>query len=401
MHISPMLEHSLEEYQNRLKKLTEQLRSQGLNAVLITSEPNMRYFTGMRSIVWESRASNPGACVITAEGDCLLISAASNLKTVAFTSWVDLEQMVGFFKKPAVGEAGTYADGILSAIQKLKLNSGKIGLEIGFAMRMHMGFSDTQKLLTGLANFEVVDGSPALWNCRKIKSQTEIELLRKANKINEDAIRKSFEGIVRGKTSEFDLYCAIAAETFKQGCERILELGIRNGPDRYDLYNCPPSERFLFGTNDGEICMVDGGPVYHGYYSDIIRQACTGKMDAHQQKLFDTAVGALYEGLKHVAPGKKISDAAKAVDDYYDRSGLTQYLRGRGGYGHGIGLDVHEYPLLTTSEDAVFEQGMVMAIEPELCDPEAGVFGIEQNFVVTENGYEILSDGPDGMYIIP
>ncbi|MEA4812211.1 MAG: Xaa-Pro peptidase family protein [Anaerolineaceae bacterium] len=396
-----MLEHSLEEYQNRLKKLTSQLRTQGLDAILLTSEPNMRYFTGMRSIVWDSRASNPGACLFNAEGDCILISAASNLKTVAHTSWVGLDQMQGFYRSSAAGEPSSYADGILLAFKKLKLKHGKVGLENGFAMRMHMAYSDIQKLLAGLTDFEIADGTQALWNCRKIKSQTEIELLRKASQINEKAIRKAYEEVVRGQTTEFDLYCNIAAETFKNGCEKILQLGIRNGPGRYDFYNCPPSENVVIGRQDGEICMVDGGPSYQGYYSDIIRQACTGKMNAHQQKLFDTAVGALYEGLKHVAPGKKIVDAAKAIDDYYDRSGLSQYLRGRGGYGHGIGLDVHEYPMMTTAENSVFEAGMVMAIEPELCDPEAGVFGIEQNFVVTENGYEILSDGPDGMYFIP
>lgn len=67
---------------------------------------------------------------------------------------------------------------------------------------------------------------------------------------------------------------------------------------------------------------------------------------------------------------------------------------GKGWIGHSLGLNVHEYPCLETGVDTILKAGMVMTIEPCLHDPQLGMFDLEQNFIVTENGYELLSQAP-------
>ena len=80
--------------------------------------------------------------------------------------------------------------------------------------------------------------------------------------------------------------------------------------------------------------------------------------------------------------------------DLYEKAGVSDINQTKGWIGHSIGLNVHEYPCLEAGEDTPLQAGMVMSMEPSLTTPTAGTMCLEQNFIVTETGYELLSKMP-------
>ena len=170
-------------------------------------------------------------------------------------------------------------------------------------------------------------------------------------------------------------------------------MDVRGHKTRYGLPNCPPSD-LPFGTEDGTSIMIDGGPSYKGYFSDIIRVGIIGKPTAEQERLYKIALEGHAIGMSKLRAGVLISDVVAAVDAYYEKAGVSDINQTKGWIGHSIGLNVHEYPCLEAGEDTPLQAGMVMSMEPSLTTPTAGTMCLEQNFIVTETGYELLSKMP-------
>lgn len=108
----------------------------------------------------------------------------------------------------------------------------------------------------------------------------------------------------------------------------------------------------------------------------------------------DVTIQAQIIGMSKLRAGVLISDVVAAVDAYYEKAGVSDINQTKGWIGHSIGLNVHEYPCLEAGEDTPLQAGMVMSMEPSLTTPTAGTMCLEQNFIVTETGYELLSKMP-------
>lgn len=212
--------------------------------------------------------------------------------------------------------------------------------------------------------------------------------------LNKDYIDQyAYARIVPGVTTERGLYNSMVAEAYELGCDSMLEMDVRGHKTRYGLPNCPPSD-LPFGTEDGTSIMIDGGPSYKGYFSDIIRVGIIGKPTAEQERLYKIALEGHAIGMSKLRAGVLISDVVAAVDAYYEKAGVSDINQTKGWIGHSIGLNVHEYPCLEAGEDTPLQAGMVMSMEPSLTTPTAGTMCLEQNFIVTETGYELLSKMP-------
>ena len=400
MQKSMMMEFSLEEYQSRMDKLVAGMQRRGMDAILLSSKEGTRYFAGLQSIVWDSKIAVPGLLVVTADGRSTIVSSTSNQPTVKVTSVLDPDTLIAYSRTNEPGFPDTFPKAVAYALEKFGVKSGRIGMEIGHGFRVSMSYADQKALFALIPDAQIVDAAELLWEIRRVKSPAEIEVMRKVCAINVAAYKKGFESIVCGKTTEEELYRTMAAESFLQGAEQMLPMGIRCGRERYPQGNCPPSKRVI-GLTEGEMMLIDGGPCYMGYYSDIIRQAVTGKPSDRQQELYDIAVEGNNLGLSHIRAGVPAREICKLVDDFYSAKGCDRYNRAKGWMGHGLGLDVHEMPTISMDCDTILEPGMVMALEPELFDPQLGVFGIEQNFVVTETGYELLTPAPQELLRLP
>lgn len=390
-----LLEHPVEEYALRIQRLTKEMQKQNLDAILVTAPDNMRYFCGQRSIVWDSNVSMPGVLVITSSGDMSIAGSQSNHGTAVATSCVDEDQFVPFSNggHPAKNQPMSFPEAVLRVFANLKLEKARIGMEYGKGCRVRMIHDDYNYILSHMPQASFVDASAAIWAVRGIKTPLEQNLLRQVNAINTKLFLHAFERIIPGVTTERELYNSMAAEAFTLGCSDMLELDIRCSKDRYEFVNCPPSD-FPISNEPGTMLIIDGGPSYQGYYSDIIRMGVIGKPSSRQQELYNISLEGNAAGLSKVKDGTPIAEVVQAVDQFYEKAGVDAYNKTKGWIGHSLGLNVHEYPCLETGVDTILKAGMVMTIEPCLHDPQLGMFDLEQNFIVTENGYELLSQAP-------
>ena len=388
-----MLDFPIDEYVSRKSNLVAALDSHGLDGIILTTEENTRYFTGFQSIVWDSKVSTPAFLVVNRNGDWLMVGSHSSIGTMSITSCMDGGDLF-YYDRAALDPSvpKTYFEAITAAVGKLIPTGGRVGMETGLGFRVHMNYPNLRDLLGYLEgkSMEHVDAADLLWGIRSIKSPRELEVMRKVCAINCALYKAAYDSVRAGVTTERDVFHVMGIEAFRLGCEKILNMGIRAGLDRDPHTNCPSSSRVIGSGHEGEVLMIDGGPIYKGYYSDIIRTGVVGKPTQRQLDLHDIAVEACYVGLGHIRPGASISEATRAVDEYIDKKGMREYNITYSWIGHGIGMDVHEFPGIEISSKDVFKPGMCFAVEPCIRTPD-GMFGIEQNIAVNESGYELLT----------
>jgi Xaa-Pro aminopeptidase len=247
-----------------------------------------------------------------------------------------------------------------------------------------------------LGDYSIVDAGPAIWPLRAVKSPLEIERLRKACHINSTAFERTLGSIYDGML-EMEIHQKLCIEMYTQGAEETLLNGVRSGPERYSQGNSPPGYR---PVAPGEMIIMDGGPVYRGYYSDIIRQAIIGPPTSRQSDLYNVAVDTCYTGLDLIREGAIPEEISRTVDSFAERSRFSAHYRSAGWCGHSLGLTVHEPPMIEVGNRRPLQAGNVLAIEPDFLEEGVGVFGIEQNVLVKEDGYELLSPVDHGLWVI-
>ncbi len=390
-----LVEFGEQEYMDRLTRVTAEMKRSSIDALLLTTEENTRYFSGFRMITWDSKVSRPGSLVITQDGHAALVCACGGYYTALATTMIeDVRPWDRFGRR---SQQRTVPEAIVAVLREFGVERGRIGLEMGMGFRIHLNVPDYRGLLELLSGADVVDGSSTVWRVRSVKSPAEIAYIRRACEINCIAFEHAFRSIRSGTTEE-EIMRMAAMKMLELGAERIFPLGIRAGADRYAHANSPPGSR---PVREGEIILIDGGPRYRGYFSDIIREAVLGKPSPRQAELFEFSVAACLEGLKEVRAGVTPASICARVDAFVDSHGFGEQYVSRGSIGHSIGLDIHELPLIDVDNHEPLKEGMVLAIEPSFYEEGAGMFNIEENVLVTKDGYELLTPLSHDLWVLP
>jgi len=142
----------------------------------------------------------------------------------------------------------------------------------------------------------------------------------------------------------------------------------------------------------GDVLVTETGAPVWGYQAELERALVIGPPTDHMRWLFDHMLGSREAAFAAIVPGATCADVDGAVMDYFARHDLQRYWRQH--TGHGAGLRNHEAPFLDVGDPTPLEPGMVFTIEPGLYDPEVGGFRHSDTVVVTEDGYDLLTDYP-------
>lgn len=391
MRKSPMNEFSVEEYQARIDSLTQKIRESGLDAIMLSSKENTRYFCGLQSIIWSSKVSTPGILLVNADGEIALVGSASAVETAQYTSAVDDDQIFWYDRNCIPGIPSTYPTAIAAAFSRLGITNGKIGAELGSSCYFQMQYHWYQELCALMPGVIFQDASQIIFSQRSIKSPTEVRILADVCRQNEDALTAALRKIAPGKTTELEFSRLFAEEAFRRHCENVQELSVRSTPQRIPLEHCPASEEII-GKNGFSPLFISGGLFTHGYYSYIERTSTIGIPSAHQSRLFKSALDTALFACSQIRSGANTVEIIRATNAYADHLSEASHYVSRGNLGGGLGLDPIEPPyLLDTYPPTTLQSGMVLYVSPRFGTPELGYFPCTISLVVTDNGCQFLS----------
>jgi len=146
-------------------------------------------------------------------------------------------------------------------------------------------------------------------------------------------------------------------------------------------------------VKNNTVLLVDMGVVYGGYHSDLTRPIFLGKMSVLQRKIYQIVWNAQRAGIAKAGPGVPVSEVDAACRDFIRASGYEKFFGH--GTGHGVGLEIHEAPTVSSHSKTILRPGMVITVEPGIYLP--GKFGvrIEDMVLITGKGHEVMTRGLD------
>ncbi|WDF04215.1 MULTISPECIES: M24 family metallopeptidase [Shouchella] len=234
-----------------------------------------------------------------------------------------------------------------------------------------------------------------LMNQRLVKSDDELEILQEAAAFADAGVEFGIKALYTGVT-ELEVIAEIEYELKKQG---ISEMAFQTTVLFGDHAASPHGKPGTRALKEGEFVLFDLGVVVNGYCSDITRTVAYGEVPEKHQLVYNTVLEAEETAVAAVKPDVVIGELDTIARTVIENAGFGDYFTHR--LGHGLGINVHEFPSMSQNNVDVLLEGMTFTIEPGIYIPgEVGV-RIEDDVVVTDSGVETLTIFPKALINVP
>ena len=364
---------TIAEFKARLKRAQGRMDDADLDAILLTTEPDIRYFTGYLTRFWESPC-RPWFLVLPRAGDPIAVIPSIGAALMARTWISDIRT----WRAPDLDD-----DGIGLLAETLRALGPRIGTPSGLQSHLRMPLDDFGRLNAALPKPIGADAG-ILRSLRLVKSDAEIEKIKTACHIATRAFERVPEIARVGQPLEavfrdFQRLC------LEEGADWVPYLAGAAAQGGYGDVISPADERPLTA---GDILMLDTGLVHDGYFCDFDRNFAIGNPSPDVAAGHSRLIEATYAAFEAARPGKTAADLFHVMDKIVT-GGAGGSEAGR--YGHGLGMNLTEWPSLIPTDHTPLVPGMVLTLEPgiELAPGRALVH--EENIVIRENGAEWLS----------
>lgn len=287
-------------------------------------------------------------------------------------------------KPQRAAEFNTFDEALFAAISRLA--PGKRGV---FQDR---DSGDLLKVLNRLGTLAGRDGSGVFRRARAVKHALEIDLMRAISATTERALARALEE-ARAGMSEAELAAIMSAEIITQGA--LPGFVVVTSGERSALADAYSTTRRLRGH---DILRIDIGCMLNGYWSDTARSAFVGEPKSDALAAFRATAAGQDVGRRMVRPGLSTDILFRETVAAVRQAGLPGYQRHH--VGHGLGIESHEYPTITASNDVTLEPGMVLCVEAPYYRPGWGGVMTEDTLLVTDRGSESFTHLPREPYII-
>ena len=363
------------DYKARQQNVRRELEKRGLDALLVTHLPNVRYL-----------------CGFTGSAAALLVDTS---QTILFTDGRYTTQARAEVQRSCV-IIGRKAPLLTAAecFQRNQKHSGtqrkrRLGVEAD-----HLTVSERQRLSRALpSNVQLGSVSQLVEKVRMIKDSEEINRIRAAVLLGSklfDVVLKAVRPGVRETDVAAELeYAARKAGTEGMSFETIIASGSRSAL---------PHGRASSARIPRGFVVCDFGVILAGYCSDMTRTVHVGRPSAEARRIYDAVREAQQAAIAAVIPGVSLSEVDRAARTVLKRKGLGRYFTHS--TGHGVGLEIHEAPRVASGQEEVLQPGMVITIEPGVYLPGKCGIRIEDMVVVTENGCEVLTPAGKEMVVV-
>ena len=365
--------------QSRFDKLNASLRTSGLDSVILNPGPTLTYLTGLHFHLME----RPVVLLFAKDQTPAIVLPELELQKVASLPY-EL-QVFPYTENPS-----EWGNVFRKAAQALGLDGKRIGVE-----PRQLRLLEFRYVKDGAPEADYPDASDVLSGLRLRKDKAEVDAMRQAVKIAQDALEATIPSIKIGM-SEKELAAELVTQLLKQGSEPELPFApiISGGPNSANPH-ASPTERKL---QAGDLLVVDWGATYDGYISDLTRTFAVGDVEEEYKKIHKIVQEANAAGRAAGKPGAPCAAVDKAARDVIEQSGYGVYFTHR--TGHGIGMEGHEEPYMRGDNMQLLEPGMAFTVEPGIYLPGRNGVRIEDNVVVTETGADVLSDMPREIRVV-
>ena len=366
------------EYARRTALAQGLMAEQGLSGLLLMTEAEVRYFSGFHTLFWQS-PTRPWFLFVPLQGKPIAIIPEIGAALMRQT-WIE---DIRTWSAPRPQDDGQSLLGELLA--PLAQAGASIGVMKGHETTLRMPLGDYERLIAGLPNLKIADATGIVRSLRMVKSPDEIEKLAHICAIGS----KTFDTVpafTHEGTPLEEVFRSFRREALLQGADDVPYLVGGAGQGGYQDVISPPSRRPL---RAGDILMLDTGATWDGYFCDFDRNFAIGYADDLSRRAYDVLWQATEAGIAAARPGttcREVFQAMQVVISKVDDQGGDV-----GRLGHGLGMQLTEWPSLAAFDDTVIEENMVLTLEPSLGYGDGHIMVHEENIVVRADGAELLS----------
>ena len=368
---------STQEFEQRLIKAQDVMQQYKLDGVLLTTPQNIRYFTGYDSQFWES-PTRPWFVIVPASGKPIGIVPEIGESEFKKT-WLD---DIKTWPSPRPEDEGISI--VKSTLEHLTKVHGQIGAEFGKEMAIRMPVKDLFKLKENL-HTNIVDGSDAIWEMRMIKTNTEIERIKKICSIASDAYYDLPSKLNIGDT-EREAVNKLKIDIINRGADNVPFMPGISGEGGVSQIVCGPSDRII---EKGDILFIDTGSTFDGYFCDFDRNFAFGSATSEVEKVNEILWNATEAGINAAKPGVSTFDIFNTMNKIISDGNAVGNNVGR--LGHGLGLQLTEPPSHRPGDNTIIKENMVLTIEPGMEYAKGKMIVHEENVVIRKDGAELIT----------
>jgi len=367
-----------EEYQQRTANVQKAMASQQLSGLLLTTEHEVRYFSGFHTLFWQS-PTRPWFLFIPLEGKPVAVIPEIGAQLMRET-WLD---DIRTWNAPDPGDDGISL--LQELLDPLAKRGQAIGLLKGHETALRMPLADWERLQGKLSGLVTLDATAIVQKLRMVKSPAEIAKLARICQIGSATFAR-VPGIIHEGMPLDEVFRTFRIEALQQGADDVPYLvgGAEQGG--YADVISPPAQRPLAA---GDILMMDTGCSWDGYFCDFDRNWAITTADDTAKRAYDVLWRATEAGLAAAKPGATCRDLFHAMSAVIRE--LDDSAGDIGRLGHGLGMQLTEQPSHADFDETVLQENMVLTLEPSLGYGDGLMMVHEENIVIRNNGPELLT----------
>ena len=358
------------EYEARLEAANRAMHINNLDAILLASEAEVRYFTGFRTQFWQS-PTRPWFVILRRDQTPLAIIPEIGAELMARSDIAEIEA----WPAPRPHDDG------LSLLKDRLANYQRLGVLMGHETTFRMPLNDVFELRAAL-HAEWIDATDIIRDLRMVKSKREIAYILQICRIASQGFARVPEIANAGQS---------LSSVFREFKRMLLELGADDVPylvggvdhPSYDDVISPPDDRPL---SNGQILMLDTGATLNGYFCDFDRNYAVGTPTASAQRAHTKLYDATDAAMEIARPGVRACDLFAAMAKSMDTQNSDV-----GRFGHGLGMQLTEWPSLAAWDETIIRENMVLNLEPSIDVDGGGIMVTEENILVTDGSPILLS----------
>jgi len=370
------------EFELRTQRAQQMMHAAGFDALFLMSEPEFRYFTGFRSLFWQS-PTRPWFVIVPASGKPIAIIPGIG-EPLMQQSWIE---DIRCWSSPDAFDDG------FSLLKSALGEFSRVGVMMGRESQLRMPLNDFQKLRLDLTRTRFADATKLIAELRFVKSEAEIAIMGDICRIACNAFDQAGQLFHIGQPLN-EAFRAFKIELLKQGAEEVPYLVGGAGQLGYADVISPPTARPLA---QGDVLMLDTGATLKGYFCDFDRNfflsggedgdgAGGTEPDDSVKQAHETLWLATEAGLAAARPGATCADIFIAMRNII---GPDEGNVGR--YGHGLGMQLTETPSIIDWDNTVMREGAVMTLEPSMTISGGNMLVHEENIVIRDGAPQLLT----------